>query len=950
LESYGILHTSAEQAFDDITKLAAQICAMPVALVNLVARDHQWAKSEVGVGRRRMSLEESVCRHLIVQQDDVLLVPDLTKDARFTDNPIVVNAPYARSYAGVALRTPDGQTLGALCVLDLVPRELTDAQLTALRALARQVMSQLELRKLAAKQGQQSREFDAVLSNVRDIIYIFDRDGRFKYANKTLLDLFGMSREELQAKSLPELGYSPATIDYLLAQINEVYSTKQRTTGEISHVTPTGVHGVYEHLFAPLLNEDGSVQAVVGSTRDVTGHKAAQAQLRENADRLSLALSAANLGDWDWDAESDLMKLSPRAAEIYGVPVDPPLTRTAMRAFLHEDSRERSKMESDRAAGAHGDYDIEYRVNRPAGGQVWVAAKGRGVYDANGKLSRMIGVVQDITARKTLEQEREQLLVKVASERARLTDAFMRSPAFMCLLSGPDHVFEFANEQYFKLINRNDIVGKTVRQALPELAGQGYFELLDHVYGTGDAHVGKDANVFVTRGDGSGATELHHVDFVYQPVTDANGAVTGIFVHGIDMTDSRRIEQEREQLLASERSARSEAERASHMKDEFLATLSHELRTPLNAIYGWSQILRTGTCDADEMASGLETIERNARVQTQIIEDLLDMSRIISGKIRLDVRRIDVATVVKAAIETVRPAADAKGIRLHAMFDTGAGNVMGDPNRLQQVFWNLLSNAIKFTPKAGRVTICSQRVDSQLEVNVTDTGEGIRPDFLPHVFDRFRQSDASTTRRHGGLGLGLAIVKQLVELHGGSARVRSEGLGHGTTFTVALPPTILKSDLTESPTDDGEARRTTASTAIVTAECAATLAGKRVLVVDDEPDARALVQRLLEDCDAIVLTASSAAEALRMVVEHRPDILVSDIGMPGEDGFALIRSVRALGPERGGNILAIALTAYARREDRVRVMMAGFQMHIAKPVEPAELFASLASLVTSAGR
>ena len=377
------------------------------------------------------------------------------------------------------------------------------------------------------------------------------------------------------------------------------------------------------------------------------------------------------------------------------------------------------------------------------------------------------------------------------------------------------------------------------------------------------------------------------------------------------------------------------------MKDEFLATLSHELRTPLNAILGWSQILREGPLDADDLTQGINVIERNARAQTKIIEDLLDMSRIISGKVRIDVQQIDLAPIVEAAVESIRPAADAKGVRLQTVLDPMARPVSGDPNRLQQVFWNLLSNAVKFTPRDGRVQVVLERVNSHLEVSVTDTGEGIKAEFLPHVFDRFRQADATTTRRHGGLGLGLAIVKQLVELHGGSVRVKSGGAGQGSVFTVVLPLTVIHS-AAEPKTE----RRHPESPGSVPLDLASglDLNGVKVLVVDDEPDARALVSRFLKECKAVVQTAGSAEEALAMMQKEIPDVLVSDIGMPDQDGYALIQRVRALGAEHGGHVPALALTAYARAEDRMKAVLAGFQMHVAKPVEGAELLTMIASL------
>jgi CheY-like chemotaxis protein/two-component sensor histidine kinase len=377
------------------------------------------------------------------------------------------------------------------------------------------------------------------------------------------------------------------------------------------------------------------------------------------------------------------------------------------------------------------------------------------------------------------------------------------------------------------------------------------------------------------------------------------------------------------------------------MKDEFLTTLSHELRTPLNAILGWSQFLAEDASHSPErLQKGLETIERNARAQVNLIEDLLDVSRINEGKLRLDVKPVAFAEIVEAALASMRPAAEARHITVQTVLDPNHDQISGDPARLQQVVWNFLSNAVKFTPKGGKIQVGLERVESHVALSVSDNGVGITPEFLPHVFDRFRQGDQSTTRSFGGLGLGLSIVKHLVELHGGSVRVMSEGTDRGTTFVVDLP-------LRMQPRD---AAATVARGATESPVAALALDGVTVLYVDDEPDARDLAHRVLGLHGARVVTADSAHAGRLSMAEHRPHVIVADIGMPEEDGYSLIRAIRALPAELGGATPAAALTALARPEDRRRALLAGFQTHVAKPVDVAELVAVVASLAGRTGR
>jgi PAS domain S-box-containing protein len=476
-----------------------------------------------------------------------------------------------------------------------------------------------------------------------------------------------------------------------------------------------------------------------------------------------------------------------------------------------------------------------------------------------------------------------------------------------------------------EVIDSNDL--RKVRDIMGRhfASSQGFRERIEQIYETSPPDT---FDVLETR-DG-------RVIERYSNVQRVHGKYVGRVWSFRDITERTRAEAEREQLLKSEREARERAERETRMKDEFLATVSHELRTPLTAILGWANILRTSE-RPEEIAEGLEVIERNARTQGQIIEDLLDMSRIISGKVRLDVQRVELLPVINAAIESVKPMAANKEIRLTSVLDPLASPISGDPARVQQILWNLLTNALKFTPKGGRVHVVLERVNSHLEISVGDTGSGIAPDFLPHVFDRFRQADASSTREQRGLGLGLAIVKNLAELHGGSVRAKSPGPDKGSTFTIALP--VVSANLEHDP-DRVHPR---AATGEVVAD-RIDLNGVRVLAVDDEADARHLIKRILSGCGAQVETGDSGAAAMRMLRKQKPHVLIMDIGMPGEDGYAVIKNVRKLSGDEGGTVPAIALTAFARSEDRRRAIMSGFQMHMAKPVEPPELIAMVASL------
>ena len=398
-----------------------------------------------------------------------------------------------------------------------------------------------------------------------------------------------------------------------------------------------------------------------------------------------------------------------------------------------------------------------------------------------------------------------------------------------------------------------------------------------------------------------------------------------------DITVHKQAQQECDRLLMSERAARAEAQDANRIKDEFLAIVSHELRTPLNSIQGWSQILYNRKMNETTLAKALETIQRNAKLQGKLIDDILDISRIVQGKIQLNTCPVHLVTVINAAIENIRPTAEIKSIQVESLLDPEAGQIVGDPERLQQIVWNLLSNAVKFTPSLGRVEVRLESVDSMAQITVKDTGKGISGDVLPYIFDRFRQAEPATTRVYGGLGLGLAIVRYLVEMHGGTVYAASEGEGMGATFTVQLP--LIESQKV-LPLDERP----------LVVDNLPSLDGLRLLVVDDQTDTLELIAFILSEYGADVRTAPSASEAFDAIAQSVPDILISDIGMPEEDGYSLLARVRTLPAEQGGLLPAIALTAFAREEERTCALKAGFSRYVPKPVEPAELVIVVANL------
>jgi len=660
--------------------------------------------------------------------------------------------------------------------------------------------------------------------------------------------------------------------------------------------------------------EDGFVAA----WRDVTERKQSEAELRTLNERFKLAATAVKCLIYDWDLQTNLVTRPFGFTELLGYrPEEVEPTREWWQQCIHPDDasqlRDRYRINLETADR----YMIEYRVRHRDGHYLWVQDQGVVLRDEANRPARIVGTTIDIDDRKQAEsalrrsQERLQHMVNTAQ----VGIAFATSMG---------EILE-------------------INHALLQMLGYSREEFLDQTLAWQavsllESDPSAPAPIEQLGTSGSTTKELIHKDGWRVPslvsATRLKGEADEYVVFVLDISEQRRLEQERLELLTREQAARAEAELANRTKDEFLEIVSHELRSPLNAIYGWAKLLRTRTYDAATIDRALETIERNAQTQTQLIEDLLDVSRMIRGNLRLDLAPMSLAPVIDVTIANMRLAAEAKSIQLHSQTDGSIGYVLGDPNRLQQIVTNLLTNAVKFTPQHGCVHVSLKQIGGQAQIQVADTGKGIQPDFLPYVFERFRQADGGTTGSKDGLGLGLAIVRHLVELHSGTITADSPGEGQGATFTVKIP--VLDDESKRIKNDDKRENKFDLNSSL--------LSNVSVLVVDDEPDTREFLTVALEGSGARVTTAESVRSAFEMFQQTQPDLIVSDIGMPEEDGYTLLSRIRQLASELR-NTPAIALTAHAKPEDRDRALDAGFQDHLTKPVEPDNLIRAIVHLL-----
>ncbi|MBD1873549.1 PAS domain-containing protein [Nodosilinea sp. FACHB-131] len=679
-------------------------------------------------------------------------------------------------------------------------------------------------------------------------------------------------------------------------------------------VLPDGSVRYLHSRCEPVLDAQNQVVKLIGTCLDITDRKQIEVVLQDSQSRLQLALQGANCGTWDYDLISQDLVWSDRCKAIFGLASDIDMSFEVFAQTIHPEDRDRVQQAVVEAIAHRQDYDVEMRTLWPDGTVHWVRSIGRVYDDEQGQPYRMAGVALDVSTLKQTE-----IALRESEERYRVLAEAMPQMVWMADRTG----VQYWNQRWYDYtgLSKDAAVGVGGTEIVHPDEQARALELWQQAL---DQGIGFDLEQRIRRRDG-----------VYRwfinrglPVPDSSGAVTRWVGTITDVDDQKQLETQRAQLLEQECVAREAAETANRIKDEFLAVLSHELRSPLNPILGWARLLRMGQLSESKVDYALETIERNAKLQAQLIDDLLDVSRILRGKLVLNSLPVSLSTVVKESLETVRSLGEAKDVQFDTELDGAPLKVLGDPNRLKQVVWNLLSNAVKFAPQGGRVAVRLAYDDSWAQIQVSDSGKGIAPEFLPHVFDRFRQADSTTTRDFGGLGLGLAIAHQIADLHHGTIQAESPGENQGATFTVRFP---VMFDAVETPVD------------VSPPLAQGSLQNIHVLIVEDDADNRDLITTTLQQFGARVTALSSAAAAITALSEMKPDILVSDIGMPGMDGYMLMQQIRAA--THNQLIPAIALTSYTSAMDQQKVLAAGFQKHLSKPMESAQLVEAIAALV-----
>ncbi len=955
LYRYQVLDTPPEAAFDRITALAARLFDMPVVLVSLVDESRAWFKSCIGFSTHEIPRKEALCGYAVLM-DYPLVVPDTRQDERFASTPLVQEEPGVRFYAGAPLLTQDGFNLGALCLADLKPRVFSPEQQATLVDLAAMVVDELELRLAAQRIAQVDTALLEITKGIAtvtggaffqaltqyfskaldtDYVYIGLIEGDDP---KMLRTIANYAHDQI----IENVEYPlPGTPCWEVIEQRKICCYSRAVQAQFPNAPRLKSLAIESYVAIPFFDFSGTTLGILGvmdgkplenmqlaktllslfalriSTELERQHS--EVELHQAAERMSAAQYCAKAGLWGWDVRTNKVYWSPEYYTMWGIdPNIPAAYDTWLNAIVEED-RDRTAQHICAAVAQQQPIQVEYRYLHPERGLCWFMSIGNTLYDAENHPIRATGIALDITDRKQIEEDLRQknAILNVINESA-------PTPIFVKNRQGR---IIYANSATLEVLGKSasEVIGFRDDELYPNPEDAAKVMKNDQrIMETGQTEIVEESP------DG-----IRTFLGMKSPYRNEAGEVVGLIGISNNISDRVQLERDRERILQQEQAAREAAETANRIKDEFLAVLSHELRSPLNPILGWTKLLQNGDLDEAKTAHALATIERNAKLQSELIEDLLDVSRILRGKLRLNCCPVNLALTIEAAIETVSLAAEAKSIKIQTTLDAEVGQVLGDGSRLQQIVWNLVSNAVKFTPEEGRVEVGLTVVDNQAQITVADTGKGITPQFLPHVFEYFRQEDGTTTRRVGGLGLGLAIVSHLVELHGGKVQADSPGADQGTIFTVTIP-------LAE--TEQGQSFK---SHQPFSASTNNLLLGIRVLVVDDELDMRDVIGFSLEQSGAEVITVATVTKALEALAQFQPDILVSDIGMPDTDGYTLIRQIRALPSEQGGQIKAIALTAYAAEFDQRQALQAGFQQHLAKPIEPAVLVRAIVKLFKS---